>query len=446
MTAEAGEAADTTAADGDRWRRPPPTARQRRVDGYVGLALAVLVPVNLVLANSTGMYPLGPPPPWPEQLFWSLAVTVPLAWRRRWPEATTLLIAAFFIAGQARGNPETQVTSGALFTAIYTLGAWGRNHRLARRLRLAVIAAMFSWLGVSYLLNLGDIPPNSFPRAAGPIPPVPALIISSILTNALFFGFAWLFGEVGRTSARREYQLQVQAEALRRSQAQAGERAVMRERVRIARELHDVVAHHVSVMGVQASAGRRVLTRAPDQARTAFAAIEQSARTAVDELRRMLGVLRDSGDDHATAVGDGDGDGQRTSVGLDQLEELLTGARDAGLRVEYGVFGTPGPVPSSVSLAAYRVVQEAVTNTLKHAGAAVIDVRIRYLSSELEVDVTDDGRGVGSRDGSGSGYGLIGMRERVAAHDGTLEVGRREAGGFRVRARFPLANAEAALS
>jgi signal transduction histidine kinase len=416
-----------TTAEPDSWQRPGPTADQRRVDIYIGLAVAALAVFNATLAASAGAFILGSPPSRPEQLFWAVAVTLPLVWRRRWPAAVMLVVATAFIAAQARSAPEAQVSSGALFAAIYTLGAWGRDRRLAKRLRFGVIAVMFVWLGLWYWMALSRPQEPSFPEAAGPLPPLMAVMVTGVLLNILYFGFAYFFGETAWTSARRQHELAVQAEELRRSQALAGERAVIQERVRIARELHDVVAHHVSVMGVQAAASRRVMDKDPAKARTALAAIEQSARTAVDELRRMLGVLRDAGDT---------GDDRPTTAGIERVEELLAGARDAGLRTEYGVFGEPVPLPESVSLAAYRIVQEAVTNTLKHAAATVIDVRIRYLASELEVDVTDDGRA--AKPSGGSGLGLIGMRERVAAHDGTLEMGPRPGGGFRVRARFPL--------
>ncbi len=140
---------------------------------------------------------------------------------------------------------------------------------------------------------IDHIPADAFADAVGPVPPVLAAMVNGVLLNVLVFGFAYFFGETAWVAARREHELRAQAEDLRRSQAEARERAVLGERVRIARELHDVVAHHVSVMGVQASACRRVFDRDPGKARTALTAIEQSARTAVDELRRMLGVLRD---------------------------------------------------------------------------------------------------------------------------------------------------------
>ncbi|WP_435206424.1 sensor histidine kinase [Micromonospora sp. bgisy143] len=411
----------------EEWARPGPTAEQRRNDIWIGLGITALALVSLTLARSTGAFLLGPPPSGPEQLFWTVAVTVPLIWRRRWPGATLLVVAVVFVAAQARSAPETQFSAWALFCTLYTVGAWGRNRQLARRLRIGVIAAMFAWLGIYYAVMIDHIPADAFSDAVGPVPPRLAMMVTGVLLNVLVLGFAYFFGETAWVAARREHELRAQAEDLRRSQATARERAVLGERVRIARELHDVVAHHVSVMGVQASACRRVFDRDPGKARTALTAIEQSARTAVDELRRMLGVLRTStGTDAATPP----------AGGVERIGELVERARAAGLTATLGVYGDPVALPESVSQTAYRVTQEAVTNTLKHAEAALLDVRVRYLAREVEVDVTDDGRGGGRADTGG--LGLLGMRERVAAHDGDLEVGQRTGGGWRVRARFPL--------
>ncbi|MER7891324.1 sensor histidine kinase [Micromonospora sp. NPDC094482] len=413
---------------GDDWRRRGPTPEQRRLDLYGGLAITVLALFSLTLTRSTGAFLLGPPPSWPEQILWTVAVTLPLIWRRRFPATTTLVVSAAFIAAQARSAPETQLSSWALFAALYTLGAWGQDRRLARRLRIGVIATMFVWLGVYYAISIGGIPEDAFAHAVGPVPPVLAAIVSGVLVNVLYFGLAYFFGETAWLAARRQHELAAQAEELRRSQAEARGRAVIGERVRIARELHDVVAHHVSVMGVQASAARRVIDRSPDKARTALTAIEESARNAVDELRRMLGVLR------ASEVGPA---GAEPPAGIDQVDAVVQRARDAGLRATLGVYGDPAPLPESLSQAVYRVVQEAVTNVLRHAtGAGVLDVRIRYLATEVEVDVTDDGRA--TRPPNADGLGLVGMRERVTTHDGELEVGPRAGGGWRVRARFPV--------
>ncbi|WP_089155734.1 sensor histidine kinase [Micromonospora sp. NBS 11-29] len=411
------------------WRRPAPTAEQLRADLWIGLAVTVLALFELTLARSTGAFVLGPPPSLAEQLWWTVATTAPLAVRRRWPAAVAVVVSIAFVAGQARAVPLSQLPSGALFAALYTLGAWGTDRRVAGRLRMGIIATMFGWLGLSLALRAEQLSAEAFAGAAGPVPPVLAAVINGVLYNVLFFVFAYYSGQTAWVAARRRHELREQAEELRRSQAQARERAVIAERVRIARELHDVVAHHVSVMGVQAAAARRVLDRDPDKARTALTAIEETARTSVDELRRMLGVLRDP------HVGSGPDDTPADTAGLDQVAALVDRAREAGLRVELGVYGEPAALPRSVSQAAYRIVQEAVTNVVKHASAASLDVRIRYLARDLEVDVTDDGRGGAPGPG---GLGLIGMRERVTAHGGELEAGPRAGGGFRVRARIPL--------
>lgn len=411
------------------WRRPGPRPDQRRNDLLIGVAVAAGAVLNLTLINSAGRFFLGAPPPWPEQVFWTLACTVPLAVRRRWPAAVALAISAAFIAAQVRQSPEQQVSSGALYAAVYTVGAWSADRVRARRVRIVIIAAMFAWLAVSAALTVTDLPPDAFSEANGPLEPLLAALVNGVLVNVLFFGFAYFFGDTAWTSARRQHQLAVQADQLRRSQAEAARAAVMGERVRIARELHDVVAHHVSVMGVQAAATRRVMDRDPDKARTALAAVEQSARTAVDELRRMLNLLRAS---------DTGPDDRPDGVGVDRVEELVANARDAGLATRFGVYGEPVPLPESLSQAAYRIVQEAVTNTLKHANATEVDVRIRYHATELEVDVADNGRGAPPGATAGVGLGLIGMRERVTTHDGTLTADSRPDGGFRVRARFPL--------
>ncbi|GIJ48481.1 hypothetical protein Val02_53670 [Virgisporangium aliadipatigenens] len=409
------------------WQRPGPTQVERLHDIYLGLLLVGWSLIGVTLNNSIGSFPLGPPPSWAEALAWSAAVALPLVVRRRWPATVLAVVSVLFIVSQLRSSQDGIASSAALFCALYTLGAWGRNRRVANRLRIAVIVVMFAYLGTSIAVNAMDAQEQHFPDAIGPLPPVLAAIVSTVLFNAMFFGSAYFFGNLAWTAAHREHEVKRQAEELRRSQEAHTERAVIQERVRIARELHDVVAHHVSVMGVQAGACRRVMERDPVKARTALSAVEQAARTAVDELRRMLGVLRQT-----------DGTAPVDAAGHDvaHVDDLLQAARDAGLDVRSSVHGTPVSLPDSVSLAVYRVVQESLTNTIKHAKARSVDVRVRYLQREVEVDVADDG--TGGRAGASGGLGLIGMRERVSAHDGMLEAGPRKEGGFRVRATFPL--------
>jgi signal transduction histidine kinase len=317
---------------------------------------------------------------------------------------------------------------------------------------------LFVFIGITLNQALAA-PPPFFAVAAGPLDPLLAAALYGVGLNAVYFVAAYVFGNQAWESARRQHQLVVQGEQLRRSQAENARQAVMAERVRIARDLHDVVAHHVSVMGVQASAARRVLDSDPVVASQALSAVESTARTAIQELSGLLGVLRadqDPPDDADTArPGDadtarpGDGDTARPGgvvapiearppmPGLDQITRLVDETRATGLRVTYAVYGEPRKVPDAMALSAYRVVQEALTNTVKHAAATTADVRIRFLEASLEVEVNDDGHG---GDGSvpGSGLGLVGMRERVAVHGGQLDVGPRRTGGFQVRARFRL--------
>ena len=406
------------------WERPGPTPRQRRTDLWIGLATAAAAVLNVAMVRSVGLFVFHFRPSAAEQYAWALAIALPLIWRRTHPEIVTLVVAAVFIGGQVRGSQETQFASGVLFAAIYALGAWGRDRVRARRVRIVAIAPMFVWIFVSWLLSFDTLGGDGPAGARGPVTPILGALVNTLLVNVLIFGFAYLAGETAWLSARRQHQLEVQAEELRAAQAQAEERAVFGERVRIARELHDVVAHHVSVMGIQASAARKAMDRDVGTARAALSAVEESARTAVTELRRMLGALRLETPAPAAAAG------------LDRVEELLDRVREAGLTAHHTVYGDPVPLPDSVSQAAYRIVQEALTNTLKHAHASTVDVRVRYLARELEIDVADDGRGAASS--AAGGMGLIGMRERVAVHDGTIEAGPRADGGFRVRARLPV--------
>ncbi len=411
-----------------RWRRPPPTPAEQRQDVLLALAVLAAAMVMTVLINSMGAFVLGPAPSLLEQFAWGVALTVPLVARRRYPLAVLLVIGVVFVAAQLRQVGDNFVPSVALFLAIYTAGAWERNRTVARWSRIGVIAAMFGWLGASLVVYLVE-PTPPFEDAAGPLDPVLASVLYNIGFNLLYFLSAYFFGNLAWLSARRKAELEHNTAELRRSQERNTHGAIVAERVRIARDLHDVVAHHVSVMGVQAGAARRVLDTDPELSRAALKTVEETARTAIGELRGLLGVLRaedQPADEQVSLSG---------TPGLDQLDELVSTARSTGLRVEHGVYGEPRPVPDAVALSAYRVVQEALTNVVRHAGAHAADVRVRYLANALEIEITDDGRGAGTPD---SGFGLLGMRERVAVHGGELEAGPRRGTGYRVRASLPI--------
>jgi signal transduction histidine kinase len=243
------------------------------------------------------------------------------------------------------------------------------------------------------------------------------------------FAAAWALGDNLRT--RRAYlaELEARAERLEREREETARRAVAEEQARIARELHDVISHNVSVMVVQAAAGGDVFATRPDRAREALGSIESTGREALVELRRLLGVVRPTDDDGA---------GREPQPGLARLPELIEQVSSAGLRVELAVGGEPHDLPPGVDLSAYRIVQEALTNTLKHARAENALVTIDYAEARLDLEVLDDGAG---GEVAGDGRGIIGMRERVGLLGGELSAGPRASGGFGVRAAIPLGGA-----
>jgi signal transduction histidine kinase len=245
----------------------------------------------------------------------------------------------------------------------------------------------------------------------------------------------WLIGDNLRT--RRAYlaQLNERAMLLEREREEQAARAVTEERSRIARELHDVVAHHVSVMVVQAAGARSVIDRDPGEAAAALSAVESTGRQALVEMRRMVGVLRTGRWE----------DSRSPLPSLDRLDELLAQVREAGLPVELSVEGERRSLPAGVDLSAYRIVQEALTNSLRHAGKATSRVRLRYGRRDLAITIADDGLGARAAareaDGHGrddGGHGLLGMRKRVALFGGRLEAGPGPSGGYVVAAWLPI--------
>src|SRR5215470_15149618 len=259
-------------------------------------------------------------------------------------------------------------------------------------------------------------------------------VLNAIAVGSIMFAgpslIAWVFGDSMRY--RRAYYTGLEdraarLEAERDAQAQI---AAAAERARIARELHDVVAHNVSVMVVQADGASYALGSDPDRVQLALAAIAATGRQALTEMRRMLGVLRRDED--------GTGPERAPLPGIGQLGELLEQARATGLAVSFTVEGVPQPLPDGAALAAYRIVQESLTNTRKHGGPrATAQVTLRYLEDALLLRITDDGRG-GAAASDGAGHGLTGMRERVAIYGGWVQAGPRPAGGYQVTARLPL--------
>ncbi|GAA2457036.1 sensor histidine kinase [Streptomyces glaucus] len=340
-----------------------------------------------------------------------------IALRRRAPERMLLLAFGLGVV-QLVLDVETTAADFALLVIVYTVAAtgarWASRFALAAGLCAAPLAQL-RW-------------PSDQTGVAGNV----ALTVF----QAVPFALAWVLGDSVRT--RRAYfaQLEERAARLEKEREAQAKVAVAAERARIARELHDVVAHNVSVMVVQADGAAYVLDAAPDQAKKALETISSTGRQALAEMRRLLGVLRTG--EHQEA-------GEYVpQPDVRQIEDLVEQCRGSGLPVDFRIEGTPRPLPSGVELTAYRIVQEALTNTRKHGGPnAGASVRLVYFDDGLGLLVEDDGKGAphelyeeGGLDGRG--HGLIGMRERVGMVGGTLDAGPRPGGGFRISALLPL--------
>jgi signal transduction histidine kinase len=352
-----------------------------------------------------------------------LVVTLPLVFRRRYPLTTAVVVIGGFVIGRILVNPGVPllpwdgiVTVWACWLALYSAVAHGA------RTRITTLA-----LGALVLVVSGEVVREVFFSGGGIYSDLPLNEVFLLAYNSVFIVLPLLLGLAVRSLRDRGAKLAEQAAELRLEREENARRAVLDERVRIARELHDVVAHHVSVMGVQAGAARRVMARRPDQAEQALSSIEASSRQAVVELHRLLGFLRRDGQDDALAP----------QPDLGQLPELIAQASKGDLTVDLSVQGEPRPLPGTLELSVYRVIQEALTNAIKHSGGTAATVRVAYGPSVLEVEVLDDGAGV-SRRTDGAGHGLIGMRERVRLHGGHLRTGPGPLGGFVVHASFPL--------
>ncbi|MCS5717307.1 sensor histidine kinase [Herbiconiux sp. CPCC 205763] len=439
----------------DDWVRPRPGPAGYRRDTIVAAALVLAALGSAALSVQAADRT---PAPWWGMLIWAVAIAAPLAVRRRWPEPVALVVAAAFVIGQYASVWEVLFSNICLFLALYSVGAWGRNRMLAKVVRVVIVIGMLLWLVGALIFQAlhpelaPDVSHEGFPSQ------FLAIGLISIITNLLYFGAAYVFGNSAWTAARQREALEQRTHELEREREVSSRQAVTLERVRIARELHDVVAHHVSVMGVQAGAARRVLAKKEGAAETdprvveSLSVIESNAREAVDELHRMLGALR-QGDDPLTPADDASR--SASTRGIAQLDELVGEARASGLPVTYSAIGEPQAVPAVVGLNVYRIAQEALTNVRKHGGPrATADVRLRYLDEVVEIEVSDSGVGgasaapVRSPESAGPtmGLGHIGMRERAAAVGGEIEIGPKPRGGFLVRARLPLAPSPAAPS
>jgi signal transduction histidine kinase len=385
------------------------TARLRNGNGRLAdtmVVAAVAVAVFVPFATASDVTPLG--------FVVNLGTVVPLFWRRRAPFAVALAVAFFATAVSLHDRPGQTLQYGAL-AAIYTLADRGK-HRWQR----------WGFIGVLTATT-----------------PFGALLVKDNDAGQFMFTLllpvmAFLMGMLARAARERSNALLERSAQLEREREAEAARAAAEERARIARDMHDVLAHAVSIMIVQAEAGPVVVRTDPDRAERSFDAIAEAGRDAMAQLRRMLGVLKDDQDIGVRAP-------QPTVGAIPQLIEHVDRTQ---VRARLTVEGDRRGLPADAELAAYRIVQEALTNTVKHAGASAVEVRLTWTRDELEITVTDDGSGstanpAGWRRG---GDGLIGIRERAVACGGTAEAGPLPGGGFRVRASLPCTSAAAVSS
>lgn len=408
------------------WARPLPSKDKLRNDVVLAVVLAVMSVVTALLYMRTGLYK-DPAPLWAWVVGLGLS-TLPLAVRRRHPSAVAIAVAmGFFVVGQF-GVPEMLVVNVTMFLALYTVGAWERNRKLAFWVRFGVSIAMLVW--VLWWLILSSYDSDSFPgiSRSGLFSAFATFAVIQIITNVAYFSGAFFFGNHGWRSAHTQAILEAQGRELELERRTSSAQAVALDRLAIARELHDVVAHHVSVMGLHAAAAQRTIERDPAAAASAIDIIESEAENTITELRKLVHTLR------APST-----EGIASTLGIAQFPELTKTSQRAGVPTTLIVAGTPRPLPLLVDVALYRVAQEALTNVRKHAGrGAEATVRLRFMPEGVEVEISDTGvRATLARPSDLPGLGLLGMRERIGAVGGTLITGRREAGGFMVRATVP---------
>lgn len=415
------EAARRTVRDAGFASGPPlrPTRRAWQFDALVALALGIATvyygidnaDVVVVREIAPGVQQVLPRPAGPGGMAFMVTLAAiasgALALRRRYPLAVLCVVTAATLA-----TPQSvlRLTFYAFVIAVYGAAVYS-PYRVATLAALPVSVVLVGTAGNS----VTPIVPNEY---------IALLILVPMAVAAVGLRTWKLRTDEGRT----------RLSALEREQAEALRRAVEHERARIARELHDVVTHNVSVMIIQAGAARKIMKTSPEEADEALLAVEAGGRAAMTELRHVMGLLTMADEDQDPGM---DGGAELAPLpGLGQLESLVGRVRGTGLPVTLTVVGPPRPLPPGLELAAYRVVQEALTNTVKHASGATAAVTVEYGPERLRVEVTDTG---GHPDEvTGSGRGLIGLRERLAVHDGTLDAGRRLTGGYRVEALIPL--------
>ena len=360
--------------------------------GFGVVTLAQVLPLSASQPRTVAAYAL------------ILAHSLPIALRRRFP---VQVLACGLGTGLAFASLRLNLIPLGLSILIYVYSVAALR---PRRVSLAGLAATEVMLALVFLAR---------PRALGDR--------STLVADCVIVAAAWWLGDGTRRRHEAVTAARERAAELERAREELARRAVVEERLRIARELHDVVAHSMSIIAVQSGVGAHVLDSQPEEARKALAAVEATSRQALTEMRRLLGVLRQEAEPSGSLA---------PSPGLAEVDALAADVARAGARVEVRIEGTRPELPLGLDLSAYRIVQEALTNVVRHAGPATARVRIRYAPDTVDIEVVDDGRGAGT--GRGDGHGIAGMRERAALYGGSLDAGPLPGGGFRVAARLPV--------
>ena len=411
--------------------------RPTRGDVYLVLTLAAASVIFAALYNTTGYWPFKAP-------LWvlcltSIGVTIPLIWRRRYPNRVAWVQATIYVGAQIFWAMEPGVTQITLFMGMYSIGAWQSNRRTAFISRTLLCTGIFIYLFAALIFQFNGLSDMSVLQIA-------ASFGVNLLTNVAYFGGAWLFGNRAWKQRQLLTKLQAADAEVRSQEKQLTRQALDLERVRIARELHDGIAHHITGVGIHAAAARRSLEKNPDKARESLQTIESSTRETVDELRALVYTLRDTDDasttEHVT----------KGNPSLGDIPELIDASQQSGQQIDVTTIGEPRPLTPITEMSIYRVIQESLTNCRRHAGPlAKVEVRLRYGASELEIEISDsrtpaaphgqpreeDSVSSHPHEPAGSGLGIVGMRERMNALGGTLTAGPKSRGGWLVRAQTP---------
>lgn len=429
------------------WQRPDPGPQGNRRDAVGAMLLTSAALLNLALSESFYGVTEG------SQRWWGyaviLAIGLPLIFRRRWPILVMTISTVAFMVGSYINILSTLAlaTQVVYFASIYAAVAWSRSREAAGIAVVALGLVITAWgtIDLAVASSFRDIAEN-FDAGDGPFDPLSGYILLMVLVNLAFFGGAVYAGRASWRAAWRREQIQRQSVKIAEQADALAHRAVVDERLRIARELHDVVAHHVSAIGIQAGAARKMLHQNAEAAEQAMRTVEASSRHAVTETRQLLGVLREDGPEH-TAF---------TAHGAEDLQDLVRQYADMGLSVTLTLAIESqdlADLPPGLGLSLYRCVQESLANVVRHSTGRQVSVVVRSLEAHdpsqearqvspgasriLELEVLDNGRPRGGT--SGSGYGLVGIRERAQIHGASCDIGPRTPGpGWRVRIDFPL--------